>query len=498
MSMFKRQEEFLGLRPGLRKIVSNTAWLFSDRVVRMPINLFVGSWLARYLGPSQFGALNYAMAFVALIAPMAAMGIDSIVIRDLVRDPDAESRTLGTGFAMKLIGNIALIFVIVTSAWVLHAGDKTTRWIIFIFALSNVFSATDLIDLYYQSMVQAKYAIYARNIAFAVGTILRVIWLLLHGSILAFAWISFIESVATACALIAIYQAGGHQVVRWRAQWSRAKQLLAEGWPLMLSGLVVMIYMRIDLLMLGSLLGDEAVGKYAAAEPRVGIVVLRAIGDMQFGGAKYHPDARSESDLLHTTRTAIVHPDGWDELRRSHYGYGSGTLDHVDSLRCQIPVRHVDTYDPCLGTPVCLWAGRERQPWLVAEGLLIFSMVSTVVGAVVNVLLNLWLIPRFGGPGAAVATLIAQFVAVTGMTVFTSDAQDSSIAASSRWCSTLVSSNDSAANSPVPISVSPETLFSNQSLSFRLKPARNGIVELPEHEALGRRSPSETAGGLLD
>src|SRR4051812_6346984 len=112
------------LRPGLLRIAANTAWLSSDRLVRMAVNVFIGAWFARYLGPDLFGAFNYAFAFVALAAPIAGMGLDNIIVRDLVRDPQSERVLLGTGFVLKLVGNLALILLVMGAAWIVNVRDR--------------------------------------------------------------------------------------------------------------------------------------------------------------------------------------------------------------------------------------------------------------------------------------------------------------------------------------------------------------------------------------
>ncbi|HEX3355544.1 MAG TPA: flippase, partial [Tepidisphaeraceae bacterium] len=361
----------------------------------MPVNLFVGAWLARYLGPDRFGAFNYAIAFVALLAPLAGLGLDSIVVRDLVRTPDREATILGSSFIMRLIANLALVVVTCVAAWILHVGDRATQWMIFIFALCCVFSAADVIDYFYQSIVQAKYAVYARNIAFAVGTILKIVFLLLHGSVVAFAWVTLAENVVTAAALIVIYHAKGHHMNQWNSNWAMARQLLSAGWPLMLTGLVVMIYMRIDLLMLGQFLGDDAVGKYAAAE---------RISELWF----FVPMAICSSVAPNIIKTHEVNPKLCD--RRTEQllylmvamSYGVALVISLLARRIMFIMYGAEYVSASSILVVHVWTGIfvslgvARNPWLVANGYLRFTFFSAAAGAVANVLLNLVLIPRYG------------------------------------------------------------------------------------------------------
>jgi PST family polysaccharide transporter len=402
------------LRPGLLRIAANTAWLSSDRLVRMAVNVFIGAWFARYLGPDLFGAFNYAFAFVALAAPIAGMGLDNIIVRDLVRDPQSERVLLGTGFVLKLVGNLALILLVMGAAWIVNVRDRQILLMIFIAAIANLFTAADVVDFYYQARVRAKYSVIARNAAFFAITVLKIIFLLKHASVIAFAWITVVEAGLSAVALIIVYSTTDRHIFEWRAQWGCARQLLRDAWPLMFSGLVIMIYMRIDLLMLGQMLNEEAVGKYAAAErvSELWLFVPMAIC------ASLAPNIIKTRDInpslylrriqqLFVLMVALSYAVAIGVTLLGHWImwilYGAKYLSATSILLIHI------------WTGVFVSLGVARQPWLLAEGLLMFSMISTSVGALVNVLLNLLLIPRYGGAGAAVATLVAQFTAVTLM-----------------------------------------------------------------------------------
>src|SRR5262245_9709117 len=101
-------------RHELQAILGNTGWLFADRVVRMGLGLVISVWMARYLGPSQFGEFNYAIAFVSFFGVAASLGLDSVVVRELVRHPETRDEILATVFVLKLLGG-ALAFVIALS-----------------------------------------------------------------------------------------------------------------------------------------------------------------------------------------------------------------------------------------------------------------------------------------------------------------------------------------------------------------------------------------------
>ena len=141
-------------RSTLQKIISNTSWLFMDKIIRLAVNLFVGIWLARYLGPQEFGIFNYVIAFVFIISPLSTLGLNGIVIRNIVRKPIDKSKILGTAFALKLVGGTLTFLVSVGIITWLHPGDIFIRWLVGITALGTVFQAFDVID-YFKIMIDS-------------------------------------------------------------------------------------------------------------------------------------------------------------------------------------------------------------------------------------------------------------------------------------------------------------------------------------------------------
>src|ERR1051325_10626811 len=114
----------LAARPNLRKIVGNTGWLLADRILRLGVGLFVGVWVARYLGPEQFGLYNYALAFAGLFGAFATLGLDSIVVRDIVSNPANKNEVLGTAFVLKLIGGGGSLLMALGAIVLMRPGDR--------------------------------------------------------------------------------------------------------------------------------------------------------------------------------------------------------------------------------------------------------------------------------------------------------------------------------------------------------------------------------------
>jgi PST family polysaccharide transporter len=151
------------LGPGLRQVLGNLAWLLTDQILQMALGLLVGVWVARYLGPEQFGILNYAIAFVSLFSSVATMGLGTLVVRDIARNPDCKEETLGTAFAIQFVGGIITLLLTVTVISVLNPNDSLTRWLVGIIAAGTIFQSFETINFWFQSQVQSKYTIVAKN-----------------------------------------------------------------------------------------------------------------------------------------------------------------------------------------------------------------------------------------------------------------------------------------------------------------------------------------------
>lgn len=406
----------LALRLGGGLVVKNIAWLVVDRLLRMGLGVFVSVWVARYLGPEQFGAFNYAIAFSMLFGALASFGIDSLVVRDLVVEPERRSEILGTAFGLKLTGGLLACLSAVGAIFVFRPGEPLTQAMVALVAAGTIFQAFDTVDLWFQSQTRSKYTVYARSTAFVLVSALKVALILMQAPLIAFCWAGLAEVALGACGLAIAYRATGLRLGAWRLSFRRAGQLLKLSWPLALSGMVIMIYMRIDQIMLGNMLGSKEVGLYSAAlrfsEVWYFIPAAIAASTMPAIVAAKNDDPERYRQRLQTVFDLMA---GIAYALAIPLSLGSGLI---------ISVLYQDQYAgaaPVLAAHV--WAGLfvflgvATNSYIVSEGLMRFSFITTAMGAVCNVVFNLILIPRHGAFGAAVATVCSQFVAATGSLV---------------------------------------------------------------------------------
>jgi polysaccharide transporter, PST family len=396
--------------PKSLEIIANTGWLFADRILRMGVGLFVGVWVARYLGVEQFGVFNYASAFVGLFITISTLGLDGIVIRSIVREPEKRSQILGTSFWLKLFGGVVALVLAVSCIILVRRDDQLTISLVAILSSVGIFQAFDTIDLWFQSQVQSKYTVIAKNAAFIITVLVRVILISTHAPLIAFAWAALGEVGLGAIGLMITYKISGYSPWFWSWSLSLAKTLLKESWPLILSGVTVMIYMRIDQIMLGEMVGDKAVGLYSAAT-RISEVWYFIPGAIASSVSPTIYAAKEVSEALYYRRIEqlirmlvlisiiISVPLSFLSSTLITILFGNGYAEAGQILAIHI------------WASVFVFMGVATSPWFIAEGLTKFTFHQTLIGAVVNVVLNFFLIPKFAGIGAAIATVIAYAIA---------------------------------------------------------------------------------------
>ena len=406
LSRFRLRLAHLHARhPQLAKILASLNWLTSESLLRIVVGIVVGAWVARHVGPASFGLINRAGAWVALAAVLAALGLDAGVKAELIRAPEKREAILGTAFFLKLIAGIVSLIGIL--AFVGGFATREERWILAFLSCSVAFQALGTFNLWFHATLRAKQSTLAANLSLVVFSIVRIVLICTRAPLAAFAGAAALEILLTGLLQMSFYMRDMRDLHRWHFDRGLAVRLLQRGFPLLLSGLAVTVYMRIDLIMLGNMSGDEAVGVYSAAA---------RISELPY----FIPTVISTALFPSIIRTSES-TDGKHRQRMSLYFRTSALLAYVITIPTVLLAPflvHLLFGQRYAGADSVLvihvWAlvfvfmGVAREQYLVAEGLLWFSMLSTVAGAFLNVGLNLWFIPAYGPKGAAIATVVSQ------------------------------------------------------------------------------------------
>lgn len=394
--------------------VENSGWLIGDKILRMGIGLIVGVWVARYLGPAEYGVMSYAASVVGLAGAVVALGIDSIVIRDVIKYPHRTGELLGTAFALRFCSGILCYLAVVGIVTVMRPDDIIAQVLVVIFGWSLTISAFDIIDLWFQSQVMSKYVVYAKNTGFLIAAVIRVVLILSKASVVAFVAANLVELGVGAVGLMYVYGKKGGAIRKWQARLKVARELLLNGWPVLLGGIVSVVCLRIDQVMLGQMSTSKELGVYAAAvrvaeiwffipTAVIGSVFPNIIKAKEVDEAEFYRRLQKLFNFLAFTGYIIAIPVTFLAPFIINLLYGKAFAAAAPMLI------------------LLIWSDLFMN-LSMARGSYLFTMNWTwilfwvnVVAAVTNILLNLILIPRYGGIGAAIASCLSYWVSAHGV-----------------------------------------------------------------------------------
>ena len=375
----------------------------------MVVALFVGVYVARYLGPERFGLLSYAGSFVGLFTALATLGLDGIMVRELVKTPDRRDELLGTAFWLKASGAV-LMWIGIAAAIPFSNNDTQTNILIVIIAFAVIFQAFNVIDFNYQAEVKSKFVVYVHLVQLVVSSIIKLIFIWISAPLVWFACVFLFDAVVHSVGLTVMYLKNSGKVCYRKWRWETAKELLRDSWPLILSGMVISIYMKIDQVMIKEMLGAEQVGHYAVAVRLseawyfVPMAITSSVFPAIINAKKqsevfYYQRLQKLYDLMVWLAVAIALPTTFLAPWVIRVLYGDAFLPAAGVLSIHI------------WAGVFVFLGVANGRWIIAENLQYIATIRSTAGAMVNIALNIMVIPKYGINGAAIATFCSVFVA---------------------------------------------------------------------------------------
>ncbi|QXC33766.1 flippase [Aeromonas sp. FDAARGOS 1407] len=382
-----------------------------DKLIRLLLSLLVSAWVARYLGSAQYGELAYVLAYLAFFQVVAVLGMDGIIVRDIVKDKTNAGEILGTAFILRLSAGLCCWCIAITSMGWFNGWQDRSVYITSLAGASLIFQAADTIDLWFQSQSQSRRTVMAKLLAYIIANGLRILLIVNQAPLLAFAVVMSIEFFLAALALVYAYRKFTCQQP-WQIFKIRVVILLKESWPFILSGLSIVVYMRIDQIMIKEMLGEAELGIYAAVLP---LAMLWTFIPMTISVSLAPMLARvkQQSEQAYLVYLSNIFRGfallGWvvcipvatlsnyvvELLFGSEYASGSSVLAIVVFSNLFINM------------------GVAQNLWILNEGKSKISLYKTIVGAVVCLIANVILMPRLGIIGAAISAVLAQFSSTT-------------------------------------------------------------------------------------
>ncbi len=394
---------------GFMKYFKNTSWLFMEKILRMTVGLFVGVWVARYLGPEQFGLLSYAQSFVGLFAIIATLGLNSIIVRELVNNPKNKDVLIGTAFFM-MLGAAFFVLLLLVIAVNFTSNDTFTNILIFIIASATIFQSFNVIDFYFQSKVLSKNIVYSNMFSLFTSSILKITLILNEASLIYFAILVVFDSIVLAIGFIYFYKIHKQNLKSWKFDKTIAKELLKDSSPLIIAGVINSIYMKIDQVMIKEILGVAEVGYYAAAVRlseawfAIGVIICNSLFPAIVNAKKISKELYYKRMhnlffflvvIAYSLSIVVYFLSDWIILSL----YGKEYMKASSVLAIHI------------FSAIFVYLGVSSGRWLIAENKTMVNFYRNLFGMIMNLALNIILIPKYGIVGAAYASLVSYVMA---------------------------------------------------------------------------------------
>ncbi|PIR95906.1 MAG: flippase [Candidatus Doudnabacteria bacterium CG10_big_fil_rev_8_21_14_0_10_42_18] len=399
-AVFQRMAE-----EGPQRYFFHTGWNLSGRILNMAISFLVSIYVVRYLGPSNWGLLSYVVSFTGIFSFLASLGVDNILYVDLVSEPENSARLLGTGFMLKAAGALLSFVLIMVSAQVVHAGFYTAV-LMAIVGGALFFQPFNVINLYFQAKVKSKPTV-INSVAIGIFLAsLKVLLVFLGLSLKYFALLYLIEGVLAAAGYLFIYKKYGQKIFNWKFDFKLAKVMLGQSWPLILSTGFVYVYSRIDQVMLKSMLDQSAVGLYDVGVRLsevwyvfptiiIGSLAPALINAKKIGQEMYFKRLAKLYSFAIYFALIFILPLALFSKFIVNLLYGGAFIAAAGVLSIYV------------WAGVSVSVGSVVNQYLINEKYTKIALFLNFFGMATNILLNLYLIPKYGINGAAMATLIS-------------------------------------------------------------------------------------------
>ena len=406
------------------KVVKNASWLIVGKIIQMVINLVVGVITARYLGPSNYGLINYAGAYTAFFTSICTLGINSVIVKEFVDAPNEDGKILGTSLGLRAISSMFSALTIIGISMVVDADEPTTKLVVILCSIGVVFHIFELFNYWFQYRLQSKKTAIATLIAYIITAIYKIILLANGSSVIWFALATSVDYICIAIILFAFYKKdkGG----RLSFSWKYGKSILKKSYHFILSGLMVAVYGQTDKIMLKHMVNETEIGYYSTAVAICSMwcFILAAIIDSIYPLImQAHKENKEKFKQLNKLLYCIIfYVSMCVSIVLIFFGDIAIYILYGEAyLPASAPLKIVTWY-----TAFSYW-GVARNAWIVCENKQKYLKYIYISAAIANVILNVIFIPPLGAVGAAIASLAAQIITTLVIPFFIKDMRENSV-----------------------------------------------------------------------
>lgn len=389
------------------RFIKNTGWIIASKIIQMGLSLGVNMLVARYLGPANNGILNYVNSFVLFFTSFCTLGLNNIIIKEFITNPEDEGNILGSALCMRLISSIISMFALLVLIYFIKGKDKYLVLIAFLQSFALLFAAMDAIKYWYQSKLKSKTTAIVETIAYIIMSIYKILLVVFKKSLAWFAFSISLDVFIISILLLFVYKHDKGQ--KFSFSHSTAKRMLKQSYPFIISGLMITIYAQIDKIMLGSMMNFESVGLYTAAITITGLWNFIPSAIIESARPLIMEAKENDNDLY-------VHRLKQLYAVLIYLSIIYGIFITLTSKYVILLLYGKDYLGASSALVIAVWytafslMGAANNIFLLCEGKNNFVQWICIIGAFTNVILNYLMIPIWGIKGAAIATLLTQVI----------------------------------------------------------------------------------------
>lgn len=392
------------------RILSNIFWLFFDKGYGAILTLFIYSLIARHFGKEVFGIWNYMLAFGTIIPAFAGLGLNFVIVKKLKENPNLKSLIISNALLMRLFLGffIAIVFFFIYYLLGVNVESEYLGVVILIF-LSQIILNTNVFIYKNEADLNNKNTVIARNVALTIGFALRYYGINAEYELSFFAFINIIEYGVFFIISLINYRIDNENIVLLKLNYKVSLYLSKQGFPLMLASITVILYLKIDQLIIAYLLDNESVGIYSPASRITEMFyALPVIISNVFFPKIIELKEKNKSilEILRKMYALVIVSTIFTAFSISFFS--ESIIDFVFGIEYKESIEILILYSWSL---VFMGLLVSSSKYLIAINRSDIILKREIMGMVSNVALNFILIPLYGISGAAVATLISYSIA---------------------------------------------------------------------------------------
>ena len=388
------------------KVLKNASWIITCKIAQSLIALIISTISARYLGPSNYGLINYAISVVSFVVPIAQLGLRNILVEEIVSHPEREGQSVGTALIMSIVSSLFCIIGCLAFVLVVNEGERDTLTVCTLYGISLVFQMTEMIQYWYQAKLLSKYTSVTMLISYILVAAYKVYLLTTRKSIYWFATSYAFDYFIISAILLLLYQKLGNQKLSF--SFALGKKMFSRSRYYIVSSMMVTVFSQTDRIMLKMMQGNADTGYYATACTCAGLTaffftaIIDSMRPLIFESKKL---SRAEYEHnISRLYSIVIYLALFQSVVLALFAKPIVLILYGKAYAPAVPLLRIITWYSAFS-----YMGSIRNIWMLSEEKQQYLWIINLSGAILNIIGNLFLIPVWGSAGAATSSVVTQF-----------------------------------------------------------------------------------------